>query len=135
MAQSLVLHVSSDVTLLKTRSEILRQHWNVVDAAPIEAIPLLAQQDFDAVVICGSIRGDLRDRLIRGLIATSPSINIIVVAETWEAGDDRVVCVPHFDPESLKSTVKKALFDSGNGGPPAPVDGRADGHSKARVRT
>lgn len=106
--RSLVLHVSSDASLLKSRGELLKQHWNVVDAHPKEAVDVFTEHDFDAVVICGSVDTRMRRRLVDFFSAQSPSVQIIAVGTTFDA-DSRVMSVPHFDPTTLQQTITSAL--------------------------
>lgn len=108
MVKSLVLHVSSDAGLLKSRGELLKQHWNVVEAFPKDALEVFAEQDFDAVVICGSVESRTRKKLVDFFSAHSPSVQIIAIGTTFDS-DPRVLSVPHFDPTALNETMTTAL--------------------------
>jgi DNA-binding response OmpR family regulator len=114
MRRFVVLSVSADSALLRTRSLLLKTAgYTVVEHSSTDAA---AKQflagDFDAVLLCHSLPVDQRSWLIGLIYSHSASTPILIISDRFLGCDRRVVIVEN-DPESLLREVAALVSKPG----------------------
>ncbi len=92
---SRILSVSSDTHLLVTRNVVLAAagYYVASPKVPQEAASLLAEGNFQAVIIGDSVIPETRRQIILALRGTSSSIPIIFVSASPDSGDESLADV------------------------------------------
>ncbi len=111
-----ILSVCSDTHLLVTRNDALAAAGYFVSSpkTPEDAPWLLAQGDFNAVIIGHSIAPEQRKEIIPALRKANPAIPIIFVYSSPEPGDEPLadLCVDVADdPAELVKAIKNSKFN------------------------
>lgn len=117
MQRVVILNVSTNPSLLETRSLLLRAAgYIVVEQSSIKAAANeFLSGDFDAVILCYSIAQEQRDRLVNLIRAQSPSTPILIITGRFGQFDRRVDAVIENDPESLLQEVAAILSRAAEG--------------------
>ena len=111
MPPVVVLNVSTDPPLLKTRSLLLRgAGYTVVEHLSLkEAASELLSSDFDAVLLCHTITDDQRDRLINLIRDRNQSTQVLMISDRLGERDQRVDATLQNDPEELLGGLAAVL--------------------------
>jgi len=111
MAHSVVLMVGHDRILAMTRSQVLRSSGYIVVTAftPRQAIDEFVKGDFDIVLLCHSIAGDARERLVIALREHSSRTPIVSVASFDGHFDGFADATVENDPQSLINSLREVL--------------------------
>lgn len=111
MPAIVVLSVSTDPPLLKTRSLLLRNAgYTVVEQLSVKAAASdFLSGDFDAVLLCHSIAEEQRAGLIGLVRGRSPSTRIVLISDRLGESDPRVDATAESDPEALLENLATLL--------------------------
>jgi CheY-like chemotaxis protein len=103
MRHFVVLSISKDPALLKTRSLLLRNAgYTVLEQSSINAAAKqFLSADIDAVLVCHSLAPDQKSQLIDLVRSHSPSTPILMISDRVAEADRRVDAVVENEPESL----------------------------------
>jgi CheY-like chemotaxis protein len=125
MPHAVVLMVGRDRVLLETRSQVLRTAgFTVVPAfSPRQAIDEFMRGDFDLVLLCHSIPGDARERLVSGIREHTSRTPIVSVASFDGHFDGFADATVENDPNLLINSLREVLHRGRNnsGGPQNPA--------------
>jgi hypothetical protein len=97
--------------LVETRSQVLRTAGYIVIPAftPRQAIDEFARGDFDLVLLCHSIPGDIRERLVNIIRAHTSRTPIVSVASFNGQYDDFADATIENDPNLLLDSLTEVL--------------------------
>ena len=117
MQRIVILNVSTNPSLLETRSLLLRTAGYIVveQSSTKAAANELLSGDFDAVILCHSITQEQRDRLVNLIRTQRPSTPILIITGRFGQFDRRVDAVVENDPESLLQEVAAILSRAAEG--------------------
>jgi CheY-like chemotaxis protein len=118
--------VGQDRVLATTRSQVLRSSGYIVVTAftPRQAIDEFVRGDFDIVLLCHSIAGDARERLVIALREHTSRTPIVSVASFDGHFDGFADATVENDPHLLVNTLREVLHRGRNnsGGRQEPAD-------------
>lgn len=111
MPQTLLLTIGRDVTLLSTRTAILRQAGYIVQPVSSlrEAVAQFAEGEFDIVLVCHSVPAKDRESLTSFVRARSPLTQLLQIATLDFETDTGADATVSANPEALLEGVAAAL--------------------------
>jgi CheY-like chemotaxis protein len=125
MPHAVILMVGRDRVLAETRSQVLRTAGYIVIPAfsPRQAIDEFLRGDFDLVLLCHSIPGDARERLV-GLLREHTSRTPIVSVASFDGhfdgfADATIESDPNLLINSLREVLHRGKSNSGGEQPQA----------------
>lgn len=118
MPHTVVLMIGRDRVLVETRSQVLRTAgYTVVPAfTPQQAIDEFVKGDFDLVLLCHSIPGDARERLVSVIREHTSRTPIVSVASFDGQLDGFADATIENDPNLLIDSLREVLHRNGNSG-------------------
>lgn len=116
MPHPVVLMVAHDRVLAMTRSQVLRTAGYIVVTAftPRQAIDEFVRGDFDLVLLCHSIPGDARERLVSALREYTSRTPIVSVASFDGHFDGFADATVENDPHLLINRLREVLHQGRN---------------------
>ena len=116
MPHPVVLMVGHDRVLATTRSQVLRSAGYIVVTAftPRQAIDEFVRGDFDLVLLCHSIPGDARERLVSLLRQHTSRTPIVSVASFDGHFDGFADATVENDPNLLINSLREVLHRGRN---------------------
>jgi len=111
MPHTVILMVGRDRVLLETRTQVLRSAgYTVVTAyTPRQAIDEFVRGDFDLILLCHSIPGDTRERLVHVLREYASRTPIVSVASFDGQFDGFADATVENDPNLLINRLRELL--------------------------
>lgn len=112
MRRERLLHVGDVLPLRASRSAILRSHFEVIDCLSREASEVFkTQPHVDAVLICGSIRGTMRNLLVTRIREYAPQTLILEMGTDLRPGAKSAVLIDPHAPQNLLASISRALVE------------------------
>jgi len=116
MPHAVILMVGRERILGETRSQVLRTAGYIVVSVftPRQAIDEFVRGDFDLVLLCHSIPGDARERLVSAIREHTSRTPIVSVASFDGQFDGFADATIENDPHSLIDRLREVLHQGRN---------------------
>lgn len=117
MLPALILSVGHDLTLLDTRSQVLRAvgHAVVKTTSIKEAAEHLQTGDFDLVVLCHSVPANLREKFIHSIRTQGSRVPVIFVSKSFLSKDPLADATVESTPGELLAGIEAVLQQQAQG--------------------